>query len=166
MKLDKDYNQLKVDCFHKSLLGDIYKSLGQMNTTGNFFTDENEANRELCTCLKLLGHDAIYDFRNLGRPIDIFADNSIIEGKLEPNNVGIDRLIGQISDFLTYNCHIYIVCYGATEQRTLDRIKTQIVDLHPHRINLVYLFNSQRSRGKLTPEDLSYLNKQYIKGLD
>ena len=103
-----------------------------------------------------------YDFRNLGRPIDIFADNSIIEGKLEPNNVDIDRLIGQISDFLTYNCHIYIVCYGATEQRILNRIKTQVVDLHPNRINLVYLLNPQRSRREIPFEDRTLESNKLI----
>jgi hypothetical protein len=166
MKFDKEYNQLKVDCIHKTLLGDIYKSLGQINTTCPTYIDEEAANRELCTCLKLLGHNSIYDYRGLGRQIDIFADSSIIEGKLEPNTAELDRLIGQITDFLTTPCHIYIVCYGLTEQRALDRIKTQIVNLHPNKVNLVYLLNPQRCRKPSTAEDLSYLNGQYIKGLD
>jgi hypothetical protein len=164
MKFDKDYNQLKIDCIHKSLIADIYKSMCQMNTTYNVFNDENEANRELTTCLKLLGHDAVYDFRQLNRPIDIFVDNSIIEGKLEPNNSEIDRLIGQITDFLQIPCHIYIVLYGTTRPEIINRIQSQIIDTYSDRVNLVYLLNPQRCRRQIPFEDRTILDNDFIKG--
>lgn len=161
-KTEKEYNELKITYISKLLIADIYKSLCQMDTTHSIYYNENEANRELTTCLKLQGHNAVYNYRLNNRPIDIFVDNSIIEGKLEPQNSEIDRLIGQTTDFLTTPCHIYIILYGTTRIETINRIKSQIINVHSDRVNLLYLQNPQRCRREIPFEDRTLIDNKLI----
>jgi len=133
---------------NKSLFGSIYKTLSAMDATYNVYQTEDEANRELTTGLKLLGHTATYhqELSN-GRLMDIFADGQgIIEGKLEPTQAEIDRLIGQVIDYLEYDYHVYIVLYGAVSDTILKRIKTQITDKHSKNVTLIYLSEANRVR--------------------
>jgi hypothetical protein len=72
----------------------IQQALLQMDKTCKYYNEEDEANRELCTCLNLLGHSAAYHSNINNRIVDIYLDNVIIEGKLDPKQSDIDRLIG------------------------------------------------------------------------
>lgn len=164
-KTQKEYNELASQCFQKLLIGDIYKSLAQMDTISDIYNSENEANRTLATCLKLLGHNAIYGYRLGNRLIDIFVNETIIEGKLEPQSVEVDRLIGQITDFLHMSdYHIYIVLYGDTKEEIITRIKEQLENKYLDRISLVYLKYPTRRKKEIPFEDRNLLNNDFIKG--
>jgi hypothetical protein len=121
----------------------IQQSLSQMDKTCKCYNEEDEANRELCTCLNLLGHNAVYHSAINNRTVDIYLDNVIIEGKLDPKQSDIDRLIGQISDYVTFGKHIYIVIYGFIAQTLLDRINQQILSRYSG-VSLLYLDNPNR----------------------
>jgi hypothetical protein len=142
-----EVQQLTLASYKRSVDAAIYQSLSQMDKTCDFFTDEDEASRELTTCLNLLGHNAIYHYAiRSGRTVDIFLDNIIIEAKLNPKQSDIDRLIGQVGDYLTFPYAIYIVLYGQTDPAFIARIQSQIVDPHPDRVSLVYLPDAQRTK--------------------
>lgn len=136
---------LKAAAYKHSVEAAIHRSLSQMDRTCDFYTDEDEANRELTTCLNLLGHSAQYHYPiSKGRTADIFVDNIIIEGKLHPKQSDVDRLIGQVDDYLALPYPIYIVLYGQTDPLLLARIKSQICDRHPDRVSVVYLPDAKR----------------------
>lgn len=132
----------------KVISGAIYQSLAQMDKTCNFYIDEDEANRELTSCLNILGHGATYQHSlTNGRACDIFVDNSIIEGKLDLNDrTQIDRLIGQVTDYLALPYNIYIVLYGQVALSIIERINTQLVDRYPNKVFLTYLVTANRIR--------------------
>ncbi len=138
--LEQAYKQTR----NKLLSQHIQQALTQMDKTCNAYKEEDEANRELCTCLNLLGHNAVYHSTINNRNVDILADdNAIIEGKLDPSQSDIDRLIGQISDYITFGKHIYIVIYGVLTPALLDRIHQQIVSRYGG-VSLLYLDNPNR----------------------
>ncbi len=130
------------------LLGSIYKSLSSMDKISHRYENEDEANRELTACLSVLGHTCSYHQRfDNGREADIFVDNTaIIEGKLEPHQTDIDRLIGQTEDYMKLECHLYIVIYGSVNPSSIDRIKNHIIAKSPDKISLIYLPNANRRK--------------------
>lgn len=145
---------------NKLLLQSINRSLVIMDSTHTIFNDEDEGNRELTTCLKLLGHNAIYHYNLNGlRTVDILVDNhAIIEGKLDPSPTDIDRLFGQIDDYLQFeNIYIYIVVYGYISNELIERIRNNIILPNQGRITLVYKINPQRTRKSLYPVNLNKL---------
>lgn len=131
----------------KMLEESIYRCLCQMDKTNGFYNEEDEANRELTSCLNLLGHDAKYHYRlDNKRTADIMVDNCIIEGKLDPELSEADRLIGQLASYLTLNYHVYIVLYGHVHHDLAERLQKQVIAPNSHRVKLVYLNNAQRLR--------------------
>ena len=82
-----------------SELGDILKrALKAMDDTAKTYTDEEEANKELVSILKMQGHDTTYQFRlGDGRIADAKVGNFLLEGKLAPK---IDEVVQQLKDFM------------------------------------------------------------------
>lgn len=131
----------------KLLEESLHRCLTQMDKTNGFYNEEDEANRELTSCLSLLGHDAKYHYRlDNKRTADILVDNCIIEGKLDPSPAEADRLIGQITDYLSLPNRIFVVLYGFVDKSLLDRLQKQVFTPNPARVNLVYLNNARRVR--------------------
>ena len=126
----------------------IYKCLSTIDNTHTVYTDEDEANRELTSCLNAVGRVALYHKPlDSGRTPDIFIDNhAIIEGKLEPNQADLDRLIGQIKDYAVTAYRIFIVLYGIVSQQVLDRINQQIIAEYPNQVSLLYIRDAHRIR--------------------
>lgn len=149
---------LRVANHYKSKLLEesLHRCLAQMDKTNDFYRDEDEANRELTSCLNLLGHNAQYHYP-LGnrRVVDIFVDNVIIEGKLDLSQSEADRLVGQISDYLNLPYHIYIVLYGKINQSERDRV-SMLIKQYPSKIDVVYLMNAKRARKLTAPVSLEY----------
>ena len=127
----------------------IIKALELMDGTNNWWKDENEATRELITCLKTMGYlDAEYQFKlEGGRTADGYFNNSIIEGKLNPSPSDLDRLIGQLEVYCEYDCFVHVVVYGQVSDETLARLH-YIVRRNPEQIFLAYLDNPSRNRLK------------------
>ena len=125
----------------------IVDALRMMDSTRRYYVDEDEANRELVSCLKMRGYDAVYQhYLGNGRTCDAFTSNTIIEGKLDPNQADIDRLLGQLNDYYKTNSNIAIVLYGnVADTKALVRI-SEIVRTDPNRLALVYLDRPQRVR--------------------
>jgi DNA-directed RNA polymerase beta' subunit len=138
-KIEQAYEQAN----NKLLYQHIQQALSQMDKTCKYYMDEDEANRELCTCLNLLGHNAVYHSTINNRTVDIYLDNVIIEGKLDPKQSDIDRLIGQIADYVTFGKNIYIVIYGQVSPSLVERIRQQII-LRYNSVYLLYLDNPNR----------------------
>lgn len=138
-KVEQAYHQVS----NQLISQHIQQALLQMDRTCKFYGEEDEANRELCTCLNLLGHNATYHSNINNRIVDIYVDNVIIEGKLDPKQSDIDRLIGQISDYVTFGKPIYIVIYGQVTRSLVDRIRQQII-LRYSSVYLLYLDNPNR----------------------
>jgi hypothetical protein len=125
--------------------GHITRILYQMDKTTQFYTDENEASREITTSLNLLGYNATYQYKlPNNRQADVFVDNYIIEGKLEPNGVEVDRLIGQVTDYLSLPFKVIIVLYGYTDPKAMDRIMQYANN--NERVRLIYLENPNRTK--------------------
>jgi hypothetical protein len=124
----------------------VLQALAQMDKTCAVWVDEDEASRELTTCLNLLGHDAKYHYSLGGRTADIFLEGTIIEAKLDPTQGDVDRLFGQVAGYLESQYHILIVIYGRADKLIVDRIKSQILDKNPNRIELIFLDNANRIR--------------------
>ena len=126
----------------------IYNSLKIMDTTAKWYTDENEANRELVTSLKIQGLDAEYQPRlPNGITADARVNNVIIEGKLSPNKSDIDRLIGQLTQYVQYSVKVNIVIYGALDNYAKLRIINEIRRRYSlNRVFINYLDNPQRNR--------------------
>jgi len=125
----------------------INRSLAQMDKTNGFYKDEDEANRELTTCLNLLGHTASYQYvLDNKRTADILVDNCIIEGKLSPDNTEIDRVIGQVSDYLSLSKRIFVVLYGYIDKQSIERLNNRLVIPNPLKVKLIYLNGAQRVR--------------------
>lgn len=126
---------------------DIYHALSQMDKTNTYYNEEDEANRELTTCMSLLGHQAVYHYRlDNDRFADILVDHNIlVEGKLDPQPADIDRLIGQLTDYTPFPYHIVVVIYGLLTEPLLGRLQIQVLSKFPN-LSLVYLNNPNRVR--------------------
>jgi len=146
-KPDKSELILQALQYEKQMLnGHIIKVLCQMDRTCGFYNDEDEANRELTTGLSLLGYNAQYHYNVTDRrTVDIFVDDTIIEGKLDPNTSDVDRLIGQITDYMNLPHRIFIVLYGQVSGQVLERIRN-FASLHSDKVQLVYLSEANRMR--------------------
>jgi hypothetical protein len=121
-------------------------ALRAMDTTHKWYTNEEEANRELVSSLKAMGHNAVYhQYLGDGRTADAFFEGSIVEAKLDPSQSEVDRLEGQIVEYLKYPYAVRVVLYGQVDYQLLLRIK-EIVSRRPERIFLTYLPNAKRVR--------------------
>ncbi len=72
----------------------LRRALETMDSTAKWYNSEEEANRELVTCLKAQGiTDVRYQYRlGNGRTADAKVGNVLIEGKLSPDTAEVDRL--------------------------------------------------------------------------
>jgi len=126
----------------------IMNALVAMDNTFRWYDNEDSANRELISTLHALGlGDAVYHkLLSNGRTADGFVSNSIIEGKLDlSHSDSIDRLLGQIDDYLISYYDIHIVLYGIADSNAINRIKNKIKS-NPDRLFLSYLTYPQRTR--------------------
>ena len=126
----------------------IMNALVAMDNTFKWYDNEDNANRELISTLHALGFgDAAYhQLLSNGRTADGFVSDSIIEGKLDlSRSDDIDRLLGQIDDYLVSSYDIHIVLYGLADSNALNRIKNK-VKTNPNRLFLSYLTHPQRTR--------------------
>lgn len=140
----------------KTLEEALWKSLNAMDKTNRYYTSEDEANRELTDCLNVLGFNAVYHYElDNKRIVDIQVDQyAMVEGKLDPDLSEIDRLVGQIVDYLKFHKYVYIVVYGFLDYRFKNRIKDLLLSLYPDRLSLIYLNNPNRTRApKAESED-------------
>jgi hypothetical protein len=127
----------------------LHNALQIMDTTAKWYNNEDEANRELVSVLKAQNIDAVYLHRlSNGRTADAKVGNVLIEGKLSPDTSEIDRLIGQISDYVQYSNgnKINIVIYGELTQDAKNRIEREIQSRYIGQVFLSYLDNPQRLR--------------------
>lgn len=131
---------------HEKVSQALQKALLTMDTTHKWYTDEDEANRELVSCLKAMGYNAVYhQFLGNGRTADAFFEESIIEAKLDPSQSEIDRLEGQVTEYLKFQFAVHVVLYGQVEPQLLLRIK-EIISRRPDRTFLTYLPDATRLR--------------------
>ena len=125
----------------------IFLALTKMDETCGFYTSEDEANRELTTCLNLLGHHAEYHHHlDNDRYADILVDNNtLIEGKLDPQLSDIDRLTGQLNDYSEYPYNICVVIYGFISEPLLSKMRMNTAIQHP-RVTIINLSDPNRVR--------------------
>jgi hypothetical protein len=126
----------------------LRKALETMDSTGRWYNNEEEANRELVTCLKAQGiTDVIYQYRlGNGRIADVKVGNCLIECKLSPSTDEVDRLIGQLSDYTQYANKLNVVIYGKFDREARRRIENEIGSRYAHKVFLTYLNNPRRQR--------------------
>ena len=124
------------------------RALKIMDNTARWYNNENEANRELITCLKAMGIDAEYQFKlPHKRTADGRVRNLIVEGKLSPNSSNeVDVLLGQLSDYTGMGYGVSVVIYGNIEQPYLRRIEDEIDNRYRGRVFLTYLKDAKRVR--------------------
>ena len=138
----------------KTLNEALLQALATIDGTHSTYTNEDEANRELTSCLNAMGHSAVYhQTLDNGRTTDILVDGvAIVEGKLDPSQSDIDRLIGQTQDYILTGYPIYIVIYGNISDGLIKRVNSQLISKHSDQISLVRLNNANRLRNsKLNP---------------
>jgi hypothetical protein len=126
----------------------LYKALETMDTTARWYNNEEEANRELVTCLKAQGiSNVIYQYRlGNGRTADVKVGDCLIECKLSPTTDEVDRLIGQISNYIQYTKKLNIVIYGKFDSLARKRIEDEIRSRYQNKAFLTYLSNPKRLR--------------------
>lgn len=136
---------------HLCLRGELHRHLLQalqaMDSTAKFYTNEDEATRELVGILKSRGFDAKYQFHlNSGRTADAKVGNVLIEAKLSPRTEDIDRLIGQIQEYSKQPLKTNIVIYGRLDNYSRRRIEEEIIERYSGKILLTYLKHPKRTR--------------------
>jgi hypothetical protein len=105
----------------------IGRALEIIDKSAIWYRDENSANLELVTSLRTMGYDAEYQprLRN-GAIADIRVGDTLIEGKLSPNKAEIDRLLGQLTEYVKVSNKIHIIIYGTLSKYALYRILDEI----------------------------------------
>lgn len=137
---------------NRKLIGELHydlkKALEAMDSTAKTYVDEEAANRELVTTLKVMGRKADYQFYlGHGRRADAKVENVLIEGKLAPKGEEVDRLIGQLQAYSQYPQYkTYVVFYGSTRKNYIKRIEDEILNRYQSKIFLTYLKNPRRLR--------------------
>lgn len=126
----------------------LHRALETMDTTARWYNNEEEANRELVTCLKAQGiSSVVYQYRlGNGRTADAKVGNSLIEGKLSPDTAEVDRLIGQLSEYTQYANKLNVVIYGKFDREARRRIENEIQSRYLGKVFLNYLPNPNRQR--------------------
>ena len=128
----------------------LKKALETMDTTAKWYNNEEEANRELVSCLKAQGiNDVHYQYRlSNGRTVDAKVGDVLIEGKLSPDTSEIDRLIGQLSDYTHYGNRLNVVIYGYFNKEARRRIEDVIHTHYLNKVFLTYINNPRRNRSE------------------
>ena len=126
----------------------LLKALKAMDSTARTYTNEEEANKELVSTLKVQGLNVEYQFP-LGqgyRYADAKVENALIEGKLAPEQHEVDRLLGQIQGYAEYPYQLYVVIYGYLNKYAIKRISEFIEKDYQGKVFLTYLPNPRRYR--------------------
>jgi hypothetical protein len=124
----------------------LCKALEDMDSTGNWYNNEKEANRQLVSCLKSQGVPAEYEHGlPNGRTADAKVGDFLIEGKLSPDTAEVDRLIGQLSEYSKYG-KVNIVIYGRLAKDAKRRIEDEIELRYRNKVFLTHLDNPRRQR--------------------
>lgn len=125
----------------------LRKALEAMDSTAKWYNNEEEANRELVSCLKSQGIEAEYQYRlPNGRTADAKVYDFLIEGKLSPDTAEVDRLIGQLSHYAEYPYKINVVIYGELSKGAKRRIENEIHLRYDKKVFLTCLDNPKRQR--------------------
>jgi len=124
------------------------KALRIIDTTARWYNDENEANRELVTALRIMGFDAEYQFKlPNGRFADARVETILVEGKLSPNTTGeVDGLLGQLADYTNSGYTVNVIIYGQLNNQARTRIENEIHYRYEGRVFLTFLNNPKRQR--------------------
>lgn len=126
----------------------LRNALEVMDTTGRWYNNEEEANRELVSCLKTQKIDAIYQYRlPNGRTADAKVGNVLVEGKLSPSTADVDRLLGQLTEYTKFPEKTNVVIYGKLYKEARKRIENEIVHRYQNKVFITYLDNPKRQRG-------------------
>jgi hypothetical protein len=127
----------------------LEKALMIMDSTAKWYDDEDEANRELVTCLRTLKLDAEYGY-NLpnGRTADARVGSGLVEGKLSPDTSEVDRLLGQLKEYIPYGDKLHIVIYGILSDDARRRIENEISQRYLGKVFLIALSNPRRLRAE------------------
>jgi hypothetical protein len=159
IRIRDDRDEIREECEYlksQTIKEALLQALSTIDNTHSTYTTEDEANRELTSCLNAMGHSAVYhQILNNGRTTDILVDGvAIVEGKLDPSQADIDRLIGQTQDYISTSYPIYIVIYGNISDGLINRINNQLINKHPDQISLVRLNNANRLRNNKLSRDI------------
>lgn len=147
----QEASELREYCRNQALKSEIssylQKALEKMDSTHRWFTNEDEANRELVSCLKTMNLEVEYQHRlPNGRTVDARVGDIFIEGKLSPYASDIDRLLGQLSVYTEYGNQVNIVVYGKLREEEKKRVINEIFLRYPNQVFLTYLDNPNRQR--------------------
>ena len=136
--------------FTSDIDANLLRALRIMDSTAKWYNNEDEANKELVTCLKSLNVDATYGYKlPNGRTADAKVVNVLIEGKLSPDTTEVDRLIGQLTEYTQYSNKVNIVIYGQLDRDARRRIENEIHLRYTGRVFLTCLSNPKRQRAAL-----------------
>jgi hypothetical protein len=124
----------------------IDKALANIDSIGQAYRDENEANTELAQSLKLLLPKSKVEYLANSAVGDIKVDNDIVEGKLDLVGISeIDRAVGQINRHLkSSKSKLKIVVYGSISREAVTRITG--MPEYNKRIKLRYLRRPNKFR--------------------
>lgn len=143
--------QLRKRLGHKYTASDMSQTLESvlrtMDATAKWYNDEDEANVELVTCLKVLKIDAEYGYElPNGRIADARVGSGLVEGKLSPITSEVDRLLGQLPDLTPYGDKVHVVIYGRLSGDARKRIENEISTRYLGKVFLVALSDPKRLR--------------------
>jgi Ca2+/Na+ antiporter len=128
----------------------LLNALKAMDSTANWYNDENEATRELVAHLKGQGiNDVEYQYRlRNGRVADARVGDFLIEAKLSPSTRDIDTLLGTVGVYTQYTDKLNIVIYGQLTDEARERIVSEIQSKYPNKVFLTYMNNPRRQRAQ------------------
>jgi hypothetical protein len=137
----------EIDALRSEIDKYLIDALKIMDSVDKWYRDEDEANKELVTCLKSRNVNATYGCKlPNGRIADAIVGDIIIEGKLSPDTEGVDRLLGQLSDYTQYGNQVNVVIYGRLREDARRRIENDINLRYTGKVFLTYLDNPKRQR--------------------
>jgi hypothetical protein len=127
----------------------IRQALQTIDSTSAYYSDEEEANKELASTLKALvpGANIEYEPKIQGQSVgDIKIGSTVIEGKLDLlNKHEADRLVGQIQWCCSHSpFKIKVVIYGRISPEIRNRIMT--LSEYPERVTIIALPHPRRVR--------------------
>jgi hypothetical protein len=144
--------QRKLKAMTSEIGKQLQRALETMDTTARWYNTEEEANRELVTCLKAQGIcDVTYQYRLPDhQTADAKVGNILVEGKLSPNDTReVDRLLGQLTRYTQYGHKVNVVIYGPIHKYARARIENEIQSRYLNRVFLTYLNNPRRQRARI-----------------
>lgn len=131
----------------------IMEALRKMDSIGDYYTDEESANQQLCGLLResLPGADIHLVKPGPKSMGDMTVGSTIIEGRVDlVTRDEMDRLVGQLQDYCSRSSsEIKVVVYGQLAPEFHNRIIT--LPNYYSRILLHHLENPQKRRRRIKP---------------